>query len=106
MAEVLAAAASAPQPALQKRTRQAKTASKPRGTSRPIMRPGTKLASLVRLLERTQGVTIKEAARATKWQPHSVRGAISGSIKKKFGLQVTSKEVEGRGRVYRIGGRR
>ncbi len=38
----------------------------------------------------------------TGWQPHSVRGAISGSLKKKLGLTVTSENVGKRGRVYRI----
>ncbi len=39
---------------------------------------------------------------ATSWQAHSIRGAISGTLKKKLGLAVTSDVVEGRGRVYRI----
>ena len=38
---------------------------------------------------------------ATGWQAHSVRGAISGAIKKKLGLDVRSEKTEG-GRVYRI----
>ncbi len=42
----------------------------------------------------------------TGWQAHSVRGAISGALKKKLGLSVTSETVEGRGRVYRISGGR
>jgi hypothetical protein len=41
---------------------------------------------------------------ATGWQAHSVRGAISGALKKKLKLKVASEVVEGRGRVYRIGG--
>jgi hypothetical protein len=39
---------------------------------------------------------------ATGWQAHSVRGAISGALKKKLGLEVTSEKIDGRGRVYRI----
>ncbi len=31
-----------------------------------------------------------------------MRGAISGALKKKLGLTVTSEKVDGRGRVYRI----
>ncbi len=38
----------------------------------------------------------------TGWQAHSVRGAISGALKKKLGLAVTSERVGDRGRVYRI----
>ena len=39
---------------------------------------------------------------ATGWQAHSVRGAISGNLKKKLNLEVVSEIIEGRGRVYRI----
>ena len=46
---------------------------------------------------------IGEIVAATGWQPHTVRGAIAGALKKKLGLDVTSEKVEGRGRVYRIG---
>lgn len=66
------------------------------------VRGGTKLALLTDLLKRKTGATIEEAAKATGWQHHSVRGAISGALKKKLGLDVTSAPVEGRGRVYRI----
>ena len=38
---------------------------------------------------------------ATAWQAHSVRGAISGSIKKKLGHAVSSAK-SGNTRVYRI----
>jgi len=65
-------------------------------------REGTKLSLLIGLMERKGGATIEEAAKATGWQHHSVRGAISGAIKKKMGLEITSTLVDGRGRVYRI----
>lgn len=65
---------------------------------------GTKQALLIDLLKRKTGATIDEAVEATGWQAHSVRGAISGTLKKKLGLNVTSEETEGRGRVYRIAG--
>jgi hypothetical protein len=38
---------------------------------------------------------------ATGWQAHSVRGAISGSIKKALGLAVVSEKIDG-ARTYRI----
>jgi hypothetical protein len=63
---------------------------------------GTKQALLVDLLKRRTGATIEEVIKATGWQAHSVRGAISGTLKKKLGLTVESKVVEGRGRVYQI----
>ena len=65
-------------------------------------RPGTKLASLITLLSRKDGATIADLMKATGWQAHSVRGAISGNLKKKLGLGVISEKVEGRGRVYRV----
>ena len=71
----------------------------------PAVRQGTKQALLVDLLKSRSGATIDEAVAATGWQAHSVRGAISGTLKKKLGLAVTSEPVEKRGRVYRIVGR-
>lgn len=68
-------------------------------------RAGTKQAALIGLLKRKSGATIAEAVEATGWQKHSVRGAISGTLKKKLGLAVTSATVEGRGRVYHIASR-
>ncbi len=73
--------------------------------SAPVVRQGTKQALLIDLLKRKTGAAIDEIVEATGWQPHSVRGAISGALKKKLGLTVTSDNVEGRGRVYRIVGR-
>ena len=70
--------------------------------SRPAPRPGTKQAHLVELLQRESGATINEIVEAIGWQPHSVRGAISGTIKKRLRLSVVSESVEGRGRIYRI----
>ncbi len=71
-------------------------------TSPSAIRPGTKQALLVELLSRRKGATVTDLQKATGWQPHSVRGAISGALKKKLGLTVTSENVGKRGRVYRI----
>jgi hypothetical protein len=75
-------------------------------TARPTAAKGTKQALLIDLLKRKTGATIDEVIKATGWQAHSVRGAISGTLKKKLGLTVESKAVEGRGRVYQISGGR
>ncbi len=81
-------------------------AAKPRSEkSAPTARQGTKQALLIDLLKRKTGATIADLVKATGWQPHSVRGAISGALKKKLGLTVTSEPIEKRGRVYRIVGR-
>ena len=81
------------------------TTSAPKGNSKasaPASRQGTKQALLIDLLKRKGGATIGEIVEATGWQAHSVRGAISGALKKKLGLAVESKAVDDRGRVYRI----
>jgi hypothetical protein len=80
-----------------------KGAAKDADTSRE---PGkdTKLGMLIAALRRKKGATIDDLMEATGWQAHSVRGAISGALKKKLKLKVASEVVEGRGRVYRIGG--
>jgi hypothetical protein len=63
--------------------------------------PSGKIGALVALLRRPGGAKLEEMQTATGWQAHSVRGAISGSIKKKLGLQVASEKTDG-ARVYRI----
>jgi tRNA1(Val) A37 N6-methylase TrmN6 len=64
-------------------------------------RPLTKLGALIALLRTEAGADIVALTKATGWQPHSVRGAIAGQIKKKLGLMVTTERVDGR-IVYRI----
>jgi len=64
-------------------------------------KPGSKQALVLDLLRRDGGATIAEVAHATGWQPHSVRGAISGTLKKKLRLVVNS-ETSSRGRIYWI----
>ena len=63
--------------------------------------PGGKIGLLVSLLRQTEGATIDAMMRATGWQAHSVRGAMSGSVKKSLGLNIRSEKTEA-GRVYRI----
>ena len=61
----------------------------------------SKTARVIALLERPKGATLKELMRATGWQTHSVRGLISGQLKKKLKLKVRSSKREGE-RVYSI----
>ena len=82
------------------------TKSKTKKASPAAHRPDSKQALLIDLLRRKEGATIAEAVKATGWQPHSIRGAISGTLKRKLGLAVTSDKVEQRGRVYRIAAKR
>ena len=70
--------------------------------AKPQIREGTKQAVLIAMLRRPDGADLDEIAEATGWQKHTIRGAISGALKKKLGLEVTStKDGQGR-RVYRL----
>lgn len=66
------------------------------------VRPGTKLAALVVALRRPQGATSLQLMLATGWQPHTVRGAISGMLRKKLGLNVVLTHNDTGERVYRV----
>jgi len=65
-------------------------------------REGTKQATLIAMLRAPDGATLDEIVAATGWLPHTARGAMSGALKKKLGLTITSDKVDGRGRVYAI----
>jgi Protein of unknown function (DUF3489) len=77
-------------------------------------RAGTKQARMIELLKRPEGATVEQIAAATGWQHHTIRGAISGALKKKLGLAVETtrnREVgpdktgaKGSSTVYRITG--
>jgi len=67
-------------------------------------REGSKTTMVLDLLNRAGGVTSKELMKATGWQPHSVRGFLSGTIGKKMGLTVTSAKGEEGERTYSIKG--
>jgi hypothetical protein len=65
-------------------------------------RTGTKQAALIDMLSRPDGATIEEISAALQWQVHTARGAMSGALKKKLGLSITSEKEDQRGRVYRL----
>jgi hypothetical protein len=43
---------------------------------------------MIEMLKRPEGATVEQIAAATGWQHHTIRGAISGALKKKLGLAV------------------
>ncbi|MCU9849365.1 DUF3489 domain-containing protein [Defluviimonas sp. WL0024] len=72
-------------------------------TAKPVaIRAGTKQAQIIAMLQRPEGATVAEMVEATGWLAHTVRGSISGALKKKLGLPIAAEKVEGRGMVYRI----
>ena len=68
----------------------------------PIQRKGTTQATLIAMLRAPEGATIEEIITATGWLSHTVRGSMSGALKKKLGLTITSEKMAGRGRVYHL----
>jgi hypothetical protein len=67
-------------------------------------RDGSKTARILELLKRPGGVTAKELMKASGWQPHSIRGFLSGTVGKKMGLAVTSSKGEDGERSYLVEG--
>lgn len=65
---------------------------------------GPKSAQIIGLLQRQNGASIIELMKATGWQAHSVRGFISGTVKRKQGQAVTSIVEKGKDRRYVIVG--
>ncbi len=98
----------ASKPRSRKKTTPAKKASKaPRkATSAKAAgaREGSKTSKVLDLLKRRGGTTMKELMKATGWQPHSVRGFISGTVGKKMGLTVESTKAEDGQRSYSVQG--
>lgn len=64
--------------------------------------PGTKQSRLIALLRSASGATLPQMTKLTGWQPHTVRGTISGVLRKKLGLSVACEASDAGVRVYRI----
>jgi hypothetical protein len=90
-------------------TRTAKPRPAPTAALKPDAKPAaaapnptaSKQSQLIALLQSPTGATIEQMTRATGWQPHTVRGTISGTLRKRMGLVVTCGGDAGAG-VYRI----
>lgn len=65
---------------------------------------GSKQSQLIALLRSAPGATLPQMTELTGWQPHTVRGTISGVLRKKLGLSVACEASESGVRVYRIVG--
>ena len=82
--------------------REATHALKKLEATSPNIRPGTKLAAIIDAMRHPGGATIAQMMADTGWQAHTVRGSISGMVKKRLGYEVvTEKGADGQ-RAYRI----
>ncbi len=84
-----------------------KVASSPRSAPRKPTRAkssgAAKASVVIRLLQRKSGASIAELQKATGWQPHSVRGFLSGTVKKRLGHDLRSEKSADSARRYTIG---
>ncbi len=62
----------------------------------------SKTDQLLKLLRRKRGAGIAELQEAAGWQAHSVRGFLSGHVKKKLGLEVIGEAGKDGIRRYRV----
>jgi hypothetical protein len=89
--------------AVKTKARVRKALKTPNTTAAPkTQRKVTKQARLIAMLEAPDGASIAEIVVATGWQAHTIRGVISGVLKKKLGLNIISEKDGVRGRVYKI----
>lgn len=72
----------------------------PTRTSHP--KTMSKQDTVLGLLRQTEGATIDELMDATAWQAHSVRGFLSGTVRKKLKLGLISDVVGNGVRRYRV----
>jgi len=73
----------------------AKPAARKSAPKAPAKPPSTKAETILGLLRRPKGACIAEMADATGWQNHSVRGFLSGELKRKRSLAIMSDRVDG-----------
>lgn len=66
------------------------------------VKPDSKEAQVFAMLRRPEGATVPEIAAAMSWEPHTTRAYISVRVRKR-GVASLTEQVEGRGRVYRVG---
>ncbi|MEQ8935288.1 MAG: DUF3489 domain-containing protein, partial [Amphiplicatus sp.] len=64
-------------------------------------KPKSKSDAILELLRRKNGATVKDMMKATGWMVHSVRGFLSGTVRKKRGFDLrTERSANGVLRYY------
>jgi hypothetical protein len=74
---------------------------RPRRAQTGAIRENTKAAQVIALLKQPAGCSLRSLRKATGWQAHSIRGFLSGQLRKKLGLRVKSFQRDGE-RIYAI----
>jgi DNA-binding MarR family transcriptional regulator len=81
---------------------KAKAKGKAKSKAAKPTRTDSKQARFIAAMRTARGISITEAAKQFDWQPHTVRGAVAGALKRKLKLKVTAEQDEKRGTVYRL----
>ena len=66
-----------------------------RATEAKLNKTLSKQAQLIALLQRPTGANLNELMQATGWQAHSIRGHISGTLRKRLSHNVVAVKVDG-----------
>ncbi|MCO6050481.1 DUF3489 domain-containing protein [Mesorhizobium sp. RP14(2022)] len=79
------------------------SAAKPRkaGAAKAVPAP-TKADLVLKQLRSARGATLAQLQDLTGWQAHSVRGFLSGTVRKKLGLTLTSETAKDGTRRYHV----
>lgn len=64
----------------------------------------SKSAQILQLLQRRNGASLEELTKATGWQAHSLRGFLSGTVKKRLALNLQTIRSEAGERRYILSG--
>ncbi|NMG16971.1 DUF3489 domain-containing protein [Aromatoleum bremense] len=82
--------------------REAPAAQAPAPTAARRTRQHTKQAVVIEMLRRPEGATTAQICASTGWLAHTVRGALSGTLRKKLRLAIISEKGADGERAYRI----
>ena len=77
-----------------------KAAKSRKAAAAPAPTKTSKQDQVLTLLRRQNGASIDEIVAATDWQPHSVRGFLSGAVKRRLGIDIVSEKGEDGVRRY------
>ena len=92
-----------PHPVVESRSGSVRGANAPPKASRGAQSlVGSKTETCIQLLGRDKGASIQDLMKATGWQQHSVRGFLSGQVRKRMALDLSSDVGASGERRYRI----
>jgi len=92
----------AKKPIIAKRAPRSRTKANTTESPSTSQRKTSKSDQVLILLRRKQGASLEEMQKVSGWQAHSVRGYLSGTVKKRLGLKLNSSKAPNGERRYAI----